>query len=122
MADVVLRPGNDRDFETSDLEALAGAVRDDTGLDVEVASREQRGYAVTWWEVVDFLLTDGAGHAIDAIIGVAVAWARKRLRAAKEKTDRPRPVAVRIYGPDGELLKTVEVTDPDADPKIKDGD
>jgi hypothetical protein len=119
MTTIRVQPGNALDFEEDDLEALADAIRATSGgTAVETVSKEQWGRAVTWWEVVDFLLTEGAGHVVDAVIGAAIMWARQRLKRKKDaEPDRqPRPVWVTLYGPDGGILKSVQITDPDNEP------
>jgi hypothetical protein len=120
MADVLIRPGNARDFEEQELDALVQAILErDPDLEVRLEQREQRGYAVTWWEVVNFLLTETAGHVIDAVLAAAIVWGRDRLKKARDRDPdrKPRPIWHIIYGPDGEVLKSVKVTDPDEDPE-----
>ncbi len=76
-----------------------------------------------WSEVVNFLVTESAGHVIDAIIGAAIVWGRQRLKRKKDEqppnTWNPRPLAIRITNGQGEKVKTIEIRD--ADPEIKDG-
>ncbi len=122
MATVTLRPGNTRDFEEHELEQLAAAIRDEAGVDVELEDREQRGYAVTWWEVMNFLLTETAGHVVDAVLAAAILWAKQRLSRKKQEDPdrRPRPMWVTVYGPDNEVLKSVKVTLPEDEPQTED--
>jgi hypothetical protein len=125
VSQITLRPGNVNDFEEAELEELATAVCQAAGVEVEITSREQRGRGVIWWEVVDFVVTESAGHVIDAIIGAAIVWGRQRLKRKKDEQPpnawKPRPLAIRItYGPD-KKVKTIEIRDADAEPEIKDG-
>ena len=90
------------------------------GLAVRFAApREQRGYAVTWWEVVYIWLPWAAAAAggvagpalIKKIVDVAIEWARTR-----RKTNR-RPQYVAIYGPDGKVVRSVLIGHETAEPE-----
>jgi hypothetical protein len=67
---------------------------------------------------------------VDRIIEAAVSWARSALRRERSGWRRflplrrrsGRPKRIVIYGPDLEVLRTVLVRRPDADPEISDSD
>lgn len=119
MTQVTLTPGNALDFEEFELEELAAEVSREAGVQVALATREQRGRAVTWWEVVDFVVSEAGGEAVGAVVIAAVAWAARRVKKAREATpDRlPRPVWVNVYGPNGDVLKSVQVPNRDEEPR-----
>jgi hypothetical protein len=54
--------------------------------------------------------------ALDAIVTAFVAWVWRRLRADQQRGRRGRPRFLTIYGPKGELLKKIEVSEPDQPP------
>lgn len=144
MADIVIRPGNPLDFEPGALEGLADTLRATfPDYQVVVESREQKGYGVTWWEVIQmyFTLEDLAHLAeISVATGAAVEWLRRRAKARiehqraqdeaaqqalpprKRRRTRQfepsiRPTYLQIYGSDGKLLKSLSFSDPDKEPE-----
>jgi hypothetical protein len=73
-------------------------------------------------DVVGGAVEDSAKAALKAaaskIGGAFVDWARKRSRLPGKNPKQPKRVI--IYGPDGQVLRTVTVTDPDNEPVIHD--
>lgn len=49
---VLLVPGNPLDLRSDDLEPLAAQVEREHGVSASVWGVPQRGYGVTWWEVL----------------------------------------------------------------------
>lgn len=85
--EVLLVPANPLDLRPEDLESLAIAIRGDHALTADVGVVPQRGYGVTWWEVLYIYLgTKGldalTGHAfqlfLDGITEKAKQWYRGR--------------------------------------------
>jgi hypothetical protein len=103
-----------------ELEPLAAELRRH-GYQVELTDKERFGRGVTWWEVFNFVVDESTEHAIEAAVGVVtasfVAWARKRFKSGE---GRPAPKAAKLYGPDGSVLKTIEVKDETSEPEVKD--
>jgi hypothetical protein len=83
------------------------------GHEATVRPAAEVGWAFQTLEVVIRLAEQLADEAIVAIVAVTIAWIRRV--AAKRR--HPRAPSVRIYGPDGEVLREVEV---DVEPEIDD--
>lgn len=82
-------------------EGLAPELRS-AGYAVEVESpREERGRAVTWWQVLE--ITVAATPVALAVADRVKAWARGR------KHGKGRPLRGTIYGPDGDVLSEFDV-------------
>lgn len=113
MPQVLLVPGNPRDLTPETLEPLVADLSEHYTADVAVT--QQRGYGVTWWEV---LIIYVASKGADAIVGRAFneildrleatvrAWLGRRREAAEEKS---RPFFMAVYDEDGELLRALEL-------------
>jgi hypothetical protein len=112
---IVLRPGNRLDFEDGSLEELATLAAVDPRFQVEIVRPEQRGYAVTWPEVVTFMgdVLDWAGRV--ALVVQGIRWARSRhaRQQAERQSDgervltRPKYVSVKMLN--GETVLSVVV-------------
>jgi hypothetical protein len=120
-------------IERGGLEFLTDQRRDDlqelladvTGLgyvvDLDFGPEPEPGkYGVTWLEVVaiyvgakvlDGMTADAIDIAVKKLANTAVDWAKARFR---KHPDNTRPQYISLYGPDGELLKSVQV-DPKGD-------
>ncbi len=100
-----------KDVPAEEMEEIAQAIRGlDTDCDVRVDITERTGYGVTWFKVLHIALegskyagTAAAGAAAKKIAEAVIVWARGQFTKSK------RPVSVSIYGPDGEVLKSVVV-------------
>src|SRR5437660_1310540 len=118
--EIILEPGA---WSRDELDELAQSIRGVApGLAVRYAvPSEQRGYAVTWWEVVHIWLPWAAlaaggvvGPAIvKKIVDVVIEWARTRF--ARKSNRRPKYVA--IYGPDGRVVQSVLISNETAPPE-----
>lgn len=111
MYRLVVSPQNPLQLTREDLAAFLTSLEAiGPHLEVEYTPREQRGYAVTWWEVVHVFVPAAAvyvgGKLVEEIVSRFVDWARDRLR--KEQSQK-RPKYVAIYGADGKILKSVVV-------------
>jgi hypothetical protein len=119
MADeILIEPGNPYDFDRTDLEELAEAVSSETGLPVETALRDEVGYGVSATEVLHVWLPD-----LDVVLNATLmssslaSWLRDRWRSEREAHPEA-PVRRRyvdLLGPDGKVLKAIEVTEPEGD-------
>jgi len=121
MNEIILEPGNPNDFPAGELEELAGEIgKLDMGCRVRIASREQRGYGVTWWEVLYIWLpaafltagTIASKKMIEEFTKLAIDWMRARFL---KSPGRPKYTA--IYGPDGKVIKSVLLKDADQEPE-----
>jgi hypothetical protein len=113
---IVLRPGNPRDLTPEKLADLVSDLEAELEeVEVSIEIQEQRGYGVTWWEVLHVTLPWLEGYAAGKAIDVAISWARGRWMQQHEQRDRPRPIGVNIYGPNGEVPRRVKVDLPDGE-------
>jgi hypothetical protein len=106
-----------KDVPAEELEEIAQVIRDlNLGCDVQINVTERPGYGVTWYRVAHIALSAGlftaAGRALASeagkrIAGAVIDWARQKF--IRKQSVRPRPISVTIYGPNGEVLKSVVV-------------
>jgi hypothetical protein len=100
-----------KDVPAVEMEEIAQAIRGlNLDCDVQVDITERAGYGVTWFKVLHIALEGGiftgtavASAAAKKIAEAVIDWAGKQFTKSK------RPVSVSIYGPDGEVLKSVVV-------------
>lgn len=86
-------------------------------VDSDIYYRESGGMGLPPLETIAIFtgtsIASGALYdLVKAAIRAAVAWSRERIRRQPPENEPPegRPVRVTLYGPNGELLKIVEVT------------
>jgi hypothetical protein len=53
-----------------------------------------------------------------ASVAVFVKWVRGRFRSGRRGRQQTAPKVLNIFGPDGTLLKKVEVRDAESDPEV----
>jgi hypothetical protein len=122
MAEIIIEPQNPLDLREEDLRSLAKVLSPELpGHRIGYAYHlPQEGiYGVTWPEVVYIWLPAVAGglakELVDAVLAQAVAWARSRF---KREGAPKRPKYVAIYGPNGEVLASVEIMDEVSLPEV----
>ena|SRR5712691_6286553 len=107
--EILLQPGNPLDLRRDKLAPLIDAIEArDASYQVHLAYKDQRGYGVTWGEVLHVWIpwTTIGGAAAKKITEILIDWARRKLKGdAKSK----RPRFVTIYGPTGKMLKKISV-------------
>jgi hypothetical protein len=109
LSGVIIR--SKKDVSAEEMEEIAQAIRGlNLDCDVRVDITERTGHGVTWFKVLhialegsEFAGTAAAGVAAKKIVEVVIDWASARFTKSK------RPVSVSIYGPDGEVVKSVVV-------------
>ncbi len=137
MSTVRLVPQNPLDLRPEELEDLAQDFRE-AGYEVEIDDEiRQRGYGVTWYEVLTVILPAALALAQATATATKWAWRRfqkqeqeQRQRHEEEEAQKPRrggrrrkwepslrPKYVRIYGPHDELLKVLVFRKPDEEPE-----
>jgi len=108
---LIVQTANPLVVKLEDLDGLISALEAE-GLDARRAYVEQRGYGVTWWEVVLIWVSARSAEAvIDRVVGGAVEWMRERFRREPEGR-QPRPkVALIVYyeGEEGHVAEKVEM-------------
>lgn len=111
MPTITLQPKNPLDPTPEELEDLAQAIQGlDSDYAVVVTTRERPRVGVSLWEVIECYvpwsdLTNAAAVALIAELG---RWLRNRF----EKVPG-RPKLMVIYGPDGKVLKEIEMQSPE---------
>lgn len=102
------------------IEELIEACRED-GLDGEISYRPPTGRGISIWEITAIylggkLLDAATGQlmktAVENVIKRSTVWVRERLR----RGDSVRPQKIKIYGPNGEIIREVSVEPRDVDP------
>lgn len=122
MATIRLEPGNPHDFTQRELEDLACEIQERESVEVEVRLRPERGYGVTFSEVLDVVMTT-AETAADvggayAFFDLVVEWAKARWKRDRDEHDdaEPRPRAVTLYDAKGNPIRAVVIEAPDGEP------
>jgi hypothetical protein len=114
---VIVQTANPLDVKPEDLDGLISALEDE-GLDAQRAYVEQRGYGVTWWEVVLIWVAARSAEAvIDRVVGSAVEWMKDRFRQELEHKPRPKVALIVYYeGEEGHVAEKVELKSADDEP------
>lgn len=114
MPQVLIVPANPLDVRPEELESLVEDIQRGTASSVDVGVMPQRGYGVTWWEVVViYVAMKGAdavvGHAyqllLDEITEKVKGWYRERRLAKDDK----RPLYLDVRDDEGHVLRALEV-------------
>ena len=106
---------NPADISAEEAEELGEAFRRlDADINATTEVKPREGLAVTWAEIVIITLpvagpivSELKDKVLTKAIDAAIEWARRRYEG-KRKGSR-RPTYIDIYGPDGEIIKSVEV-------------
>lgn len=109
MSEILLEPGNPLSLRREKLQHVIDAIEScDPSYHVHLAYNDQRGYGVTWWEVLHVWVpwTTIGTAAAKKLVEILIDWARHKLAGAEENK---RPRSVTIYGPDGKILTRIEV-------------
>jgi len=126
---VVLEPGNPFDLTEDDLGKLKQDVEAaEASASVRVYKRDERGYGVTLIEVINVFIAAGevvgAGYGLGQAGKAVIDFMKNRWN--RDKTDHPgqspRPRSIRFYDEEGNLLRTINIDEPDGDPTEKDDD
>jgi hypothetical protein len=106
---------NPADVSAEDEEELAEAFRRlDANINVTTEIKPREGRGITWAEIVIItlqvvgpVLSQLKDKVLAKVTEAAIEWARRRYEG-KRKGSR-RPTYIDIYGPDGEIIKSIEV-------------
>lgn len=115
MSKIIVRPKNPRDIVPEEAEELAKAIRVCCPkYEVQVKINGYRGYAVTWYEVIEIAVVSGlTGEVVRLISKVTINWARERFK----QKESGRPKAIVIFGPKGEVLKSLHLKNATDEPE-----
>jgi hypothetical protein len=108
---IVLDPGNPYDFTDGGLEGLRDDLAQELDTSVMIDRREERGQGVTFIEILHVWMEIGEVASTGLLATRLGTWLLARRRKEAAGTDQSRPRSANLYGPDGELLKTVLVED-----------
>jgi hypothetical protein len=114
LPEVLLVPANPLDLRPEDLEPLAIAIGGDHALAADVGVVPQRGYGVTWWEVLYIYLgTKGldalTGHAFQLLLDGITEKAKQWYRGRRDSKDNKRPFYLGILDEEGRVLRALEI-------------
>ena len=111
---VIVVPGNPLDIRSEDLQPLIEQMKLRNDLNVEVRASPQRGYGVTWWEVLTiYLVVQGVDAAVkhlyklllDQLTEKVKHWYLER-RANKGNT---RPLSLTFRNKEGYELRKIDM-------------
>ena len=113
---MIVQTANPLIVKPEELDGLIDALKD-KGLDARRSSVEQRGYGVTWWEVVlIWVAARSAETVIDQVVGDIVEWMKDRFRQDPENT-RPKVAMIILYkGEEGHATEKIELRSGDGEP------
>lgn len=107
-ASIVVRPATPQAFDHRDFEELTLELVKGTGIMAD-AIEYRLGYlygnGLVDWTVIEFVLDEAGREAIAAVVGAILAWGKAWLRKRKDE----RPIKAILYGPDGDVIREVEV-------------
>ncbi len=114
MPQVLLVPSNPLDLRPEELEPLVAELRDGRASGVDVGVVPQRGYGVTWWEVlVIYVAMKGAdavlGHMYELLLDEITDQVKAWYRARRLEKDNKRPLLVDIRDEEGHVLRALEL-------------
>jgi hypothetical protein len=106
VSKIIIEVKNPHDITPEEAEELAEAVRASyPKYKVRVEGTGYTGYAVTLYEVLRiWLLTTVGTKIVEQLTKLAIEWARQRFNRQGKK---PRTTSISIYGPNGEVLRSV---------------
>lgn len=109
MPQVILETPNELDLTVPELHALARTMENSASdLQVKVASQEQRGAGVTFWDVLHFWIPDPE-FMRDALYGYLIGKCQEGLRARRSrKYQEKRPMCIVVHVPDGSVVEVVQ--------------
>lgn len=110
---VVFHPATAHLFDHEDFEALVRDVNRETGFmadQVEIRLHYLYGdWAEPGWTWVEFILDEAGKAAIGGVVTAIMIWGRDWIKKARQRDPATEPIKAVIYGPAGEILRTVEV-------------
>ena len=104
---IIIQPKNPLDIIPEEAEDLAKAIRVSyPKYKVQVKINGYKGYAVTLYQVITIAVLGAVTEEIiKQIVKLAVDWARERFKQKQSA----RTTSITIYGPKGEVLKSLVV-------------
>jgi hypothetical protein len=129
MTQLILVPGNPLALPLKDLRPLIEQIEQGSDLSVEVRAFPQRGYAVTWWEVlIIYVLTKGdvvIEHILKEHLDDLTEKVKRWYRERRAKKDNKRPLSLTFRDGKGHALRQVNMqatgvteTEPEGPPRL----
>lgn len=111
---ILLVPANPLDLGPEELEPLVGDLRDGHASSVDVGVVPQRGYGVTWWEVLVIYITmKGAdavlGHVYQLLLNEITEKVKAWYRERRLEKDNKRPLLLDIRDEEGHVHRALEI-------------
>ena len=120
MDQIIIRSRNPARITLEEAEELAQAVRalvPDINVEVEGKEQKPSTYGVTYFQIIEIVLLSTATivgkEMIQEFTKAGIEWARTRLKRKKGGT----PIYIPIYGPDGEIVKSVVIKNATDEPE-----
>jgi hypothetical protein len=114
---ILVAPSAPREFDHDDFERLVLLLVEETGImadAVQIRVGYLYGNGATDWTVVNFILDESGRAAIQEVVRSIISWGRQWWKKRKNSNSDAKPIKAILYGPDGEVLREVEVR-PDSD-------
>jgi hypothetical protein len=115
---VLVAPASPRTFDHDDFEALVRELNKETGLMADaVQIRVGYLYGDVWppgFTWINVILDKATTAAIGAVVAAITSWGRDWIRKARKRNPDAEPIKAIIYGPDGEILRELEVPPDDS--------
>lgn len=120
MEKLIVRSRNPNDVTLEEAGDLVQSLRQavpEMPAEVEGQHQEPGRFGVTWFQIIELHLPEVEAAVVGAVVtkfcDAAIDWAKRRFKKKPQK----RPIYIPIYGPDGEILKSVVVKDAQSDPE-----
>jgi len=115
MSEIIIQPKNPLDLTPEEAEELAKAIRISyPRYKVQVKIDGYKGYAVTLYQVITVaVLAAVTEEIVKQIVKLSVDWARERFKQNRSA----RTTSIMIYGPKGEVLKSLVVKNATDEPE-----
>lgn len=117
MPQVLLVPTNPLDLPPEDLEPLVARIRDGHAPSPDVGVLPQRGYGVTWWEVlIIYVSMKGVdavvGHVYQLLLDEITEKVKQWYRDRSLKEEDNRPLLLDIRDDEGHVLRALSCKRP----------
>jgi hypothetical protein len=108
---ILVAPSAPRRFDHDDFERLVLSLVEETGImadAVQIRVGYLYGNGPSDWTTVNFILDEAGRTAIQAVIQAILSWGREWWKKRRDDPDA-KPIKAILYGPDGEILREVEI-------------
>ncbi len=122
MQEFRIQPGNPNDFTEEELGDLLKSVDDLNGAKVRLGKRDERGYGVTFYEVIQVVAdirAAGGDVVLGALLHCIVTWLKRRWQCDRDEHSGapPRPRSIVLLDSKGNKIRTINIDEPDGEPQ-----